>query len=270
MKLGILNNNEIQEVFNRLSKSLIGRYSNVRAFSIAGLNQLEVIAISSKGLIMIKGNSVTGYMHIKERHGHWSTNTYPLKSGFQNPSKFPSNIYPAKYIDLANEIYDPSNLLINNEHLDSDKFEKYVGSYKSNKEELVNLILYKGTKIIHSMYPQSKEHNKIIIRKKYPFVRGLVEIDDKGDVHIPYFDNRYQLKYVVLIEKNVKEGKESWKLLVYDEDRNYKHHYNIAEQELTIFYGEKSKKIAYQYTDLRKIEDFIRDIDNRINRDLQK
>ena len=264
-----LTKSEIEIIELEARNSPVVKYYGVKVFNVSKLNYLNVITISDKNLILIKGNLDTAYEHIKISHNYWSTQPYPKGDGFQAQSKFPIDILPINFIEIADSIYSTENFVVNNEHKDSDKFEKYFGlySFDGKTEEKINLILYKGTKIIHSLYPQSNKHNKNRNRTKYPFTRGIVKISNLNslkkikEIYIPYFGTDLKLKYSILIEKFILKEIEEWRILVYDENRNYKFDYYIGEKKISKFSGETSERISYQHCDLKNIEELILKID---------
>lgn len=269
----ILNDIEINYIENEARTNQMFQYYGVRAFSSSKLKYFDIVSVSYKGLILIKGNSLTGYLHIWERHLYWSTKSYSKEREFEAQSKFPSKIMPIDFIKIANSIYSTENFIVNNNHADSDKFEKYVGSYAfdGQDEELINLILYKNTKIIHSLYPQNKKHNKYKNRTKYPYRRGevRVELDFKNrvsEIYIPFLDLNFRQKYGLLIEKSYQKQTEVWKVLSFDDKGKYFTYYDYGIKEIIIFSGDVSARITFQYCDLRFIEDFLIKIDdNNLN-----
>ena len=168
----IFNKADIQNIENEVSTNPIFRYYGIRVANPSKLQIRDVVCVSDKNLILTKGNSYTAYQHIKERHHYWSINIYPKGKGFGAQSKFPEGIAPIDFIKIADQIYSEENFIENNEHKDSDKFEKYLGKYTfpNNDVDTINLILYKGTKIIHSLYPQNNKYNKLKNREKFTHV----------------------------------------------------------------------------------------------------
>ncbi|NRS90862.1 hypothetical protein HNQ02_003809 [Flavobacterium sp. 7E] len=264
----ILTESEIKLIESEAKNNPIFKFYGLKIFNVSKLNYLNIITLSDRNLILIKGNLDTAYEHIKIRHEYWSTQPYPKGEGFQAQSKFPNDIYPAKFIKIADSIYSPENLIENNDHKDSDKFEKYFGAYSFDNitEEKINLILYKGTKIIHSLYPQSNKYNKNRNRTKYPFSRGIIQINTNSlnknkEIHIPYFGTDLKLKYTILIEKFIEKEIEEWRILAFDGNRNYKFDYYIGEKKISEFRGETSERISYQHCDLKHIEELILQIE---------
>lgn len=260
---------DIKFIENEANTNEMFQYYGTRVMNVSKLKYNDIVTISFKGLILAKGNSETAYEHIRERHLFWSFNPYPVGNEFQVQSKFPQNIAPIDFIKIADEIYSPENIILINTHPKSSYFEKYQGMYKFDgvSDEMTNLILYKDTKIIHSLYPQNKKYNRNKNRTKFPFTRGQVEIRSPNllkkikEIYIPYFGLDLKLKYVIFIEKFYIKDIEEFRILAYDENEKYKFDVMVGEKKLIEFRGETSMRITYQHCDLRQIEDFILEID---------
>ena len=55
---------------------------------------------------------------------------------------------------------------------------------------------------------------------------------------------------------------EEWRILAFDENRNYKFDYYIGEKKISKFRGETSERVfSYQHCDLKNIEELILKID---------
>ncbi len=263
---------DIKEVENDSRTNPLFRYYSLRVASVSSLNWKGIIEISFKGLIMINGNSETGFQHINERHNYWSLWYYRNGNEFESQSKFPEDIAPIDFIKIANEIFCPENYVLKNEHKNADKFEKYVGDYtfKNGNTEIVNLILYKNSKIIHSLYPQSRKYNKRKNRIKFPFSRGGVKVESDAfyrvkEIHVPFFGKDNILKYVLLVEMFYDRDIEEWSILVIDQNGQYKYHYNYGSRKIVPFKGDTYARISFQFNELREIEDFIVKINKKEN-----
>ncbi len=265
----IFNKEDIEYIENEVSTNPIFRYYGIRIANISKLSTKGIVCVSDKNLILTKGNSYTAYKHIKERHNYWSINIYPKGKGFGAQSKFPKEIAPIDFIKIADQIYSEKNLVVENVHKDSDLFEKYIGEYtfQNNDVETINLILYKGTKIIHSLYPQQNKHNKLKNREKFPYARGIIKIKKSSlpnvkNVEIPYFDSNLKLKYVILIEKYLLKKTEEWRILTFDVNGKYIDDLIIGQRDLVEFPGETFERITYQHCDIRHIENYMKRLDN--------
>ena len=189
----------------RKSQDLIYRMPGViGAFSNS--NPLTISSISDKGLIFIWGNKDTGVTHIMERHEYYSNRAdWYLDENNQtqidNPSKFSKNSQPlSDFKAISDEIFKPENKKESKYNL----FEKYSGvsSRIENMEMEYHLILYKNTKIVHTLFPQKKTFNK---RKKIlNFKRGDLKVVTKPDerfliANYPYFDANRTVRYIIIL-----------------------------------------------------------------------
>lgn len=264
-----LSKNDIREIETEAQTNPIFRYYGIRVPYNKDLSQNKILRISdNKNLILIKGNEDTGYEHIVNRHIFWSTKIYKKiendQTVFQNQSRFPKDQYPLLFVKIAEEIYNEDNYVEDNPHEESDKYDLYVGDYSfdSVKKEKVKLLLYKGTKIIHSLFPKSDSHNQKRV-KKFPFTRGKVEIH-KNETFIPYLDIELKIRYGILVEKNIEKDTEDINILIFDLDNECFYKHKVGYRKLIKFDSEKSELITYQHTDLRPIERKIKEINEKI------
>jgi len=152
------------------------------------------------GLILIGGNEDTGFEHIRLRHELYSGKTYwrnddPESVKLAYPSKFSPNSIPIfTYVQLADALYK-SEFYSSAINKAPDLFDVYDG-----KPEIViaenrrfKLVLYKGTKIIHTLYPTN---DKYTIKKPPGFIlhKGGVSVQHNTmtglvKVTVPYFDH---------------------------------------------------------------------------------
>lgn len=261
---------EIAKIEQEVKTNPIFNIVGLRVFSVKNPDFKDVIAVSNKGLILIRGNSKTGFKHIKERHDFWSIKNYSEGNKFQAPSKFPQEVLPIDYIKIADEIYFSENLIVKNEHIDANQFDKYIGNYHLNGEkEEINLIVYTGTKIIHSLYPQNKKYNKKKNRTKYPYARGKVIVDvnyknEVKEIFVPFLDHDFKEKYVLFIERFYDKESEDWYIFNVDEDGKLISVNYFGSKKLTFFEGGKYAETTFQHCDLRNIEDYLLEIDNSL------
>lgn len=271
----LLSKEDIREILSNNRENPVFKYSGIRLMSTDKHSFKEVIAISDKhNLILIKGNEDTGNEHIRERHNFWSTKNYIVKNPtgdivFQDQSKFPKNVAPIEFIKIADEIYSNENLIIDNPHPMANLFDLYIGEYKFDKPRKVKLLLYKGTKIIHSLFLISSTYNKKRV-SKFPFSRGTVKFSfnpetGTNDTLIPYFDTTPKPRYCIVIEKHPKKDLENLLIVVYKSNEPEKHYIKkIGERKLIKFETKKHEEVSYQYGDLRPIEKIIMEINKDI------
>ncbi|MFG4003447.1 hypothetical protein [Flavobacterium aquidurense] len=268
----LLSREDIEEILCNDTDNPVFKYYGLRLMSTDKHSFKEVIAISDKhNLILIKGNEDTGNEHIRERHNFWSTKKYvvPDENGgfrFQNQSRFPMGVAPIDYLKIADEIYSKENLIENNSHVMAEQFDLYIGAYLFDKtdKEKVKLLLYKGTKIVHSLFLARDSYNQKRA-KKFPFARGKVEFRIKKGVEetfIPYYDVRTKLRYGISIEKYASEDIEHIYLLIFNpKDYSHNNFIKLLERKLTYFQTKKHEEVTYQFNDLSEVERYIMDID---------
>lgn len=120
-----------------------------------GKNYHSVIKVSRiKQLILIEGNQNTGFKHINNRHDYFQSRSNWEKGKLGSGSKFASHTLGYwDYLKIADEIYD-SNNYVKEERFDND-YELYKKALNINEVECpYRLLLYKGTKIIHNLFPE--------------------------------------------------------------------------------------------------------------------
>jgi hypothetical protein len=264
----ILSQNDIENILENSKTNPVFQYYGLRRMINSKMNWKEVVSVSDKGLILIHGNSETGYQHIRERHDFWSIKSYSNGKEFQAQSKFPKSVAPINFIKIADAVYSLENLVVKNEHSDADKFEKYTGNYSFDGEiiEKVNLILYKNTKIIHSLYPQNKKYNKNKNKTKCPYTRGQVKVTTDRflkiqEIFVPFLDINMKQKYGLLIDQTKADDIEDWNILYFNPDGEYKGHLLFGTKPKSKFRGDTSARITFQHCNLKFIEDFLSKMD---------
>jgi hypothetical protein len=122
-------------------------------------------------LILINGNNDTGFEHIRIRHEQWinrpkwidvQTKTEKDKNKLQDQSLFRKDSTPiVDYLKIADSLYTKENLQTTTKN---EQFDLYKGlhTHSDNETPKYKLLLYKDSKIIHTLYPQS---NKNIIEE---------------------------------------------------------------------------------------------------------
>ena len=159
----------------------------------------DVLTVSPLGLIHIEGNEDTGWKHISQRHGYFSDKCYFGDGAIGNPNKFTRRSVPIEdYRSIADEIYR-QNQIDNKEHPDTALFVKYRGKTAgyngSNGVEMdFHLVLYKGTKIVHSLYPAKNLEGKLPKKVLKEFIRANVKIRAEHKIADDYFMVIYRTK----------------------------------------------------------------------------
>lgn len=269
----ILNAQDIRDVEHEAATEFEFKYYGVRLMDSASYNFKKVLQVSDvNNLILIKGNKDTCYEHIRMRHNYWTTSVYPQGESFQFQGLFPQDTYPAMFTNIADTIYSYGKLIKDNVNQGAKIFDLYEGHVIFNgldKPDKVKLLLYKDTRIIHTMYPQSSKYNK---RKKnrpsgFSFARGEVKVVQHNSftklVFVPYLDTKLRTKYVFIVQKNFVLAKELLTIHVYDDFENLTGLVDLGERDLIHFDGDTSEQITYQHTNLKDIERLIMEIDSK-------
>ncbi|MBI2275304.1 MAG: hypothetical protein HYU70_16025 [Bacteroidetes bacterium] len=185
-------------------------------------NWYDVRTVSPTGLIHFEGNSDTGFKHIIERHGPFSFSHYFGGGALGNPNKFSRQ---SRSLDDFRNIGD--DLFVNGqkdlkEHPDSHLFEKYRGtsnrfSGSDGTQREFQLLLYRGTKIVHSIYPTKNVDGKPLKRVLQTLARDNGNIkaftrpfsDDYYIFRIPYVNDQEITRYEIIfkIDVNTKMSK---------------------------------------------------------------
>ena len=172
------------------------------------------------GIIFIWGDSETGFNHLHERHSFWSEKYYWKQEGdkvvLDNPSKFKRDSLPIEhYIRLADELYSKQNL--NNEKNKSKElFDLYTGFVEENGKTKFHMLLYKDTKIIHTLYPHKKNNNKKIhlnLRRGKASGKLWFQPFTGSTIGVPYRNNSGDAIYSFQVIKNFDTMIEVWLLI---------------------------------------------------------
>jgi len=268
----ILNAQDIKDVEDEAATEFAFKYYGVRLMDNPSYNFKKVLQVSDiNNLILIKGNKDTGYEHIRMRHNYWTTSVYPQGESFQFQGLFPQDTYPAIFVKIADTIYSQGNHVKDNDNQGAKIFDLYTGEYVFkglDTPDKVKLLVYKDTRIIHTLYPQSSKYNK---KKKnrpngFKFARGEVKVVQHDAVtklvFVPYLDLNLRTKYVLIVEKNVALDKERLSIYIYDDSENLIDVKVLGYRKLIAFSGDTSERITYQHGDLRPIEKIISEIDS--------
>jgi len=175
-------------------------------------NWYDVFTISPAGLIHIAGNEDTGWKHIMERHGYFSNASYFGDGALGNPNKFTRDSMPGEdFRNVADDVYLQQQK-DTKPHPDEQLFEKYkgmssryTGSDGSARE--FHLVLYKETRIVHSIYPTKNLEGKLpkrvlptLARDKANIKATTRPIDDYYLITIPYHDKELVTRYVIIFK----------------------------------------------------------------------
>lgn len=234
-------------------------------------NEKTIITISKdKQLIFVEGNKDTGFQHLRDRHGFFSFKNYWQSDGanvkLDNPTKFHPAMMPIiDFVKIADAVFNIENKNIT-KNTRPDVFDKYTGtfSYKEEPEQEAHLIVYKDTKIVHSLFPNKKKYNRKI---KLKYGKGNVTTSLKfpegyNDLTVPYEDSRGVIVYSILIRKFYAEQIEKVFIQKHDEQGEPKELFFLGQRAFSDFESFDRENMAqYQYGDLSDFEDIINQID---------
>jgi len=175
---------------------------------------LSIIAVSKLNLIHFYGNTDTGWQHIIDRHGHYSDKNYFGDGAVGNPHKFKENTLAIfDFVNIADDVFQ-NGILDTRPHPDSLLFEKYKGKsarFTSSNGSFKDffLVLYRNTRIVHSVYPAKhldiKPPKRILpefarCRDKISAEKRIV--DDVYTITVPYENAAGVIRYVFIIRLN--------------------------------------------------------------------
>lgn len=220
-------------------------------------------------LIVVTGDDYTGFTHFNDRHNLFSNKNYWVKNDEQgskldDPSKFHPKMTPIiDYVLIADIIFKPENKNTTKNH-SPQLFDKYTGiyHYSDGLEEKYHLILYKDTKIIHTMFPHKKKYNR---KSKIKLGKGIVisklklsQEEAYNDLLIPYENSENIIVYSILIRKYYNEKIERLIIQKHDESGKPKEQFILGHRNFEEFEKfDKEIMMYYQHADLSELEDHI-------------
>jgi hypothetical protein len=235
--------------------------------------EISIITISEKKqLIFTEGNDDTGFQHLRDRHALYSYKNYWSKTedGFRldDPSKFHPKMMPIiDYVKIADAIFgeEKKNITKNNH---PDKFDKYSGTYvyQDGLEEKYHLLTYKDTRIVHTLFPDKKRHNR---KSKVKLGKGTVTITMKfpqghNDLLLPYENNAGITGYSILIRRYFPQEIEVGYIQKYDQAGAPQALFTIYERKLNGYERfEREDMNFFQYGDISDYEKLITEIDQK-------
>ena len=193
----------------------------------------RILMVSGTGLIHFHGNDDTGWQHINKRHQFRSGDHYFGKGKQGNPSKFTDRSIPFEdYRKIADDVFlngsiDPRK------HKDGEDFVKYIGKSSNfigsnGVAKEFNLVLYRNTKIVHSIYPQKNLEGKETERVLENFARAINQVkmqfifaNSALVIGIPYIDWKKVVRYVAVIEINLNENRAVTFLQIYTPEAEF-------------------------------------------------
>lgn len=184
-----------------------------------------------KGSIMVFGNDDTGFQHINIRHGYRDAYDQWKKENpdeLDDPTCFPKGEFLAfNWANIVDEIFENDNINIENNKYEN-VFDLYIGNYihEENQHDCY-LLLYRNTKIIHTLYLKLK--NKIYNKSKpkgFHFIKGKITctIDFEKNFElliIPYLDNKNEKRFQIEVTRFGMTQQEEWILKFKKENKHF-------------------------------------------------
>lgn len=171
-----------------------------------GKSHSSIIKVSKiNKLILIEGNHKTGFQHINKRHDYFQSRFDWEDNKLGTGSKFWSRTFGYwDYLQIADEIYNINNWVQDDKK--NDVYDLYRTKIKIDDVEcFYRLLLYKGTKIVHNIYP---EENVSVWKnpENFNFIRSISTITINytnflKQVKINY-SNKKEVLYSILITKD--------------------------------------------------------------------
>lgn len=233
-----------------------------------GQNHTSILRISPiNKLILARGNVYTGFDHIHSRHDFFSTEFFFNKDGKSDrPTKFPTKILPIiDYVEISDVVFKPENLSSKNNR--PNDFDVYDGVIELNNHLTgkYRLILYKGTKIIHTLHAIDDKKKKTT---KTDYARGALQVEhnknsDIYKIAIPYFNFQRKLIFLIIIYNNPAQNKTEFVIQSHDEQGECKNIYKIYEKSYEKFPSLTHEKITWQNRNLSIIEQYFNSIENQ-------
>lgn len=172
-------------------------------------------------LIFIEGDVNTSFIHINQRHSqyherpHWRKAKAEDGSSYwqlQKHSFFSTSMTPYfDYPKIADSIYTNENLNIE-ENTNPNNYDLYSGNYISQKDGIIpfKLLLYKGTKIVHNLYPETNKFtpNRVLNYKKGSLSASYNVKLCQATIRIPYYDRKKLIRYKILFLQDYFQKKE--------------------------------------------------------------
>jgi hypothetical protein len=245
----LLTTEEIKKINSDASTSLLNIPGVFGKFTKKKTDILSLSPINR--LIFIQGDSFTGITHINLRHRYYTNSFSKTKDNrFAPTSKFEKESGKLfDYHKISDKLYSSHNTDLDNYR--PDIFE----IYKSKVDDIeYKMILYKDTKIIHTIFP--------IQRKKdfKKFEKGDIitqQIDFRTYIGvIPYFDSSHVIKYGIGIKCNTFEENEEWFIFIYENGKPV-NQINIGMLEIKYQYDIGTRFQQINFEDVTKYEEVI-------------
>ncbi len=246
---------------------------------IMGLAATSIQRVSpASGLILVAGNEHTGLNHIQVRHSpdslHRTWLEYTAPSGekkvrIDDPSRFRPGLMPVfDYISIADAVYLHGALETKNNRRPTE-FELYEGAYiyPDGIAVVHRLLLYRGTKIIHSLFPKesvpARKKTKDFLLRRGQASATWYTASAVTKTTIPYLNQEGRIRYAISIYLRFSEKREEIELVKYDASGQPELYLPIGSQayEGAIAPSPVAESFRWQYADFSALEVIMRDTD---------
>lgn len=241
-----------------------------------GRNKVDIIRVSKiHELVFFNGNDFTGFKHINQRHlqyqeiPKWTKkkdtkglNSYIL----DKPSFFHSSIVPIwDYPKIADALYQPENL-----NIIDNKTPKYIDLYsglfypEKYPPSPYRLLLYKGTKIVHNIYPITDIFSPIrVLNYKKGSSSARLEVKSlRSTIEIPYYDHNHKVRYKIVFIREQARKIEQIFIYRFSEEGALLQRFFVAERELLVDTIDQKAMWFYEFSEYPNLERIILSIDN--------
>lgn len=197
-------------------------------------NPFAIMRVSFKGLVFVYGTDDTGFTHIHQRHiskdkefwvdflddkGNVVVKKYRYdipKKRLDNPSQFhPFSIPIIDFTNIADAVYKNENL--NTEkNKRQEEFDLYEGlaSGLDGNEILYRLLVYKGSKVVHTLYPLERiftPRNRVVHFARQIPSSTITVPPFQVHVEIPYKDEYDTVRFIVIVRNDPEHSEvENW------------------------------------------------------------
>jgi hypothetical protein len=178
----LLTKEEIENINCLVNNNPILKHPNAISFGSDKTSVYKVTPIN--GIIIIKGDNHTGFEHIDNRHNYWRNEPNWIDGKLDNPSKFSKKSLPiVDYSNISDMLYSENNLNLE-KNKKTELFDLYIGEVDDevNGKMKYRMVLYKDTKILHTLFPESKDNNRL--------KKNIINYH-KGNTIATYKENKY-------------------------------------------------------------------------------
>jgi hypothetical protein len=241
-----------------------------------GRKKTDIVRISPiHNLIFINGNEKTGLTHINQRHLQFQEVPKWKKQKDQNglegfildkPSFFHSSIIPIfDYPKIADAIFDKKNINTKDNRTPA-YVDLYSGDYypKNYDPAPYRLLLYKGTKIVHNLYPITNQFSPIrILNYKRGQTRAELHIQScTAIIEIPYYDQNKTIRYQIIFQRDDFKKTEKVFIKRFHADGSPFQIFYVAQRELNNTFVDQTVLWAYEFSEFTYFERVIHEIDS--------